>query len=338
MSLCPQELRPTWYIKVLPYSSLMTEIDAIWAEFDDYRNSVKPESPRSTLNDIYTCRCGGQKCIQAGELPVCTSCGLTDSLYIDETPEWTNGVSEDGVGKDMSRAGDLGVDRDLYSDSWGRGTVIKARWTDKPQLRRMARINFYQAMNSRDRRLHKAYVQIDQNFLDLPTSVMKRAKQMYREFVEGPQLTRGKNRQGILANCIYSACREEKIPRTLDEVANAYGIDRKYMSRMDDVFNEVVNVKVDQEVAPEGEIASVAHRLMNPFQIPGKQRMQVRRACEKLDDCSKLMGRHPKTVAATALMVVMGFPKSEVVDKTGVSASSIGKLEQIVRDYLTKHT
>jgi transcription initiation factor TFIIB len=245
-------------------------------------------------------------------------------------------VSEDGVSKDMSRAGNHGVDHDLYSDSWGRGTVIRARWTDKPSMRRMARINFYQSMNSKDRRLHHAYVKIDRNQLELPDLVMKRAKQFYKEFVEGPHLTRGKNREGILANSVYAACREAKIPRTIDEVANAYQVDRRYMSRMDDMFREVVETK--HEVVQDGEVASVSHRLMIPFELPGKQRMKVVKACNILDECSKLMSRHPKTVAATALMVVMELTKQEVVAKTGVSASSITKLEQIVRDYLTKHS
>lgn len=315
----------------------MEEYADIWADFEEYQKiTLRPPSPQSTLQDIYTCRCGGQKCFQPGDLPVCTSCGLTDSLYIDETPEWTNGVSEDGTSKDMSRAGADGVDRDLYSDSWGRGTVIKARWKDKPQVRRMARINFYQAMNSKDRRLHKVYSRIDQNYLELPETVMKRAKQLYKEFVEGPHLTRGKNREAIMANCVYAACREAKIPRTLDEVANAYQVDRKYMTRMDDVFREVVDT--NDEVAQDGEVASVAHRLMIPFQLPGKQRMQVVKACNKLDECSKLMSRQPPTVAATAIMVVLGISRADVVTKTGVSASSISKLEQIVRDYLAKNT
>tara|TARA_B110000285_G_scaffold225824_1_gene284616 strand:+ start:7739 stop:8686 length:948 start_codon:yes stop_codon:yes gene_type:complete len=312
----------------------MEDFSEIWAEFEESKKQFTTVStPKNESTDIYACKCGGQKCFQHGELPVCTSCGLTDSLYIDDTPEWTNGVSEDGKSTDMSRAGNLGVDHDLYSDTWGRGTVIRARWTDKPEMRRMARINFYQAMNSKDRRLHKAYVRIDQNYLELPSTVMKRAKQFYKEFVEGPHLTRGKNREGIMAICVYSACKEAKIPRTIDEVANAYGIDRKYMSRMDDLFREVV--EIERDVVQDGEAGAVAHRLMIPFQLPGKQRMQVVKACNKLEECSKLMSRHPKTIAAAALMVVMDIPKAEIVAKTGVSASSISKLEHIVRDYLT---
>lgn len=308
----------------------------IWADFKASRCADAIVSTISTIVDLHTCGCGGQKCYQPGGLPVCTSCGLTDDLYIDDTPEWTNGVSEDGTSKDMSRAGDLNVDRELYSDSWGRGTVIKARWTDKPQMRRMARINFYQAMNSKDRRLHKAYTHIDQNYLELPETIMKRAKHLYRIFVEGPHLTRGRNRQAIMANCVYSACKEAKIPRTLDEVANAYQVDRKYMTRMDDMFREVTQPKVD--IAPEGEVASVAIRLLNPFEVVGKVRMKVIKACNLLEDCSKLMGRHPKTVASTTIMVMLDLPRSEVSSKTGVSASSISKLETVVRDYLTKHS
>ena len=316
----------------------MTEYDEIWQDFNDSCHSITPlkEEVRS-ITDIYECKCGGRKHIAPGALPVCTSCGRVDSLYIDETPEWTNGISEDGKGTDNSRSGDAQIDADLFSGSWGMGTVIRAKWGDTYKMRRMARINFYQSMNSKDRRMYHSYSIIDKvanQKLELSDAVVRTAKVMYKKFADGDVLTRGNNRQGIMGNCIYYACRQEGCPRTIDEVADAYNIDRKFISKMESIFLDVVK-PVDENEHAMTPIASIARRLLNSYDIDGKMRIQVTRICDKLNDCSKLMGKHPKTIAATVIMIKLNLSRGQISTSTGVSCSSIGKLEKIVRDYVS---
>lgn len=313
----------------------MVSEDELWTDFNAAMEYIEPkiEKPIETYNH-YVCKCGGDRIYNTRELPFCTSCGVVDSLYIDDTPEWTNGVSESGESTDNSRAGYLAVDHDLYSNKWGVGTVINAKWNSSYATKRMARINFYQSMNSKDRRLFHSYSAIDRaasTELGLPDDVIKDAKVMYKKFSEGDVLTRGGNRQGIMANCIYYACKTKGIPRTIDEISTAYGVDRKFMSRMEEVFLDVVKPQENETCAS----ASISHRLINELpDVPRKDRMRVHNACVKLADCSKLMSKHPKTIAATAIMVVLGLPRSEVCKATGVSTSTIGKLESIVRDYI----
>jgi transcription initiation factor TFIIB len=202
-------------------------------------------------------------------------------------------------------------------------------------MKRMSRINFYQSMSSKDRRLYHSYSKIDHvasQKLGLTDEIIKAAKVMYKKFSESDVLTRGGNRQGIMANCIYYGCKLYGIPRTIDEISDAYGVDRKFMSRMESVFIDVINPKEDTSTCAS---ASLSHRMLNDFgDISGKDRMRVHKACEKLVDCSKLMSKHPKTVAATAIMVVLGRTRADVCKTTGVSTSTIGKLESIVRDYI----
>ena len=323
-------------IKYRTIVRMATECE-MWADFDAAMNHIKPKEPEPEFQTInhYICKCGSEKIYAPGALPFCTNCGITDSLYIDDAPEWTNGVSESGVCSETSRAGDLALDSDLYSSTWGTGTVIKATWNSSYSMKRMSRINFYQSMNSKDHRLFHSYSKIDQvasSKLQLSDEVIKAAKTMYKKFSEGDVLTRGGNRQGIMANCIYYACKATNNPRTVDEIADAYGIDRKFISRMEDSFTDVVKPQETETCAS----ASISHRMLNDFPgVIGKDRMKVHRACVKLSECSKLMSKHPKTIAATAIVVVLGFTRAEVCKATGVSNSTIGKLENVVRDYLS---
>ena len=314
----------------------MASDDEIWADFEVAMDYIKPKEPETieTYNH-YICKCGANKIYNPGELPFCTSCGITDGFCIDDAPEWTNGVSEGGVSTDHSRAGNLALDGDLYSSAWGVGTVINTKWNASYTMKRMARINFYQSMNSKDRRLFHSYSTIEKvasSVLTLPGEVIRNAKVMYKKFSEGDVLTRGGNRQGIMANCIYHACKAGGVPRTIDEIATAYEIDRKFMSRMEESFLDVVKPENSETCAS----ASISHRSLNECQnISGKARMKVHRACVKLVDCSKLMSKHPKTIAAAAIMVELGISRSDVAKQTGVSTSTLNKLESIVRDYIT---
>ena len=268
------------------------------------------------------------------KIPVCTRCGRIDNSYIDTAPEWINSVSEEGRSSDNSRAGDLAVDGDLYSCEWGRSTVIKTMWHNSYKMKRMARINFYQSMNPKDRRLYHSYTAIEtiaSQKLQLPTTIIKDAKVMYKKFSEGDVLTRGKNRHGIMANCIYFACKLAKIPRTIDEISEAYGVDRKYMSRMEETFLDTLGIRIQEETCAS---ACIAQRMLNSFGVERTKRMDVVRACQKLSECSKLMSKHPKTIAAAAIIVILELPKNDVCKICQVSLATVSKLESIVRDYI----
>jgi transcription initiation factor TFIIB len=313
----------------------MAADDEMWTDFDEAMNHVNPQKEDEIQSfNYFMCKCGTEKCYNPGQLPFCTNCGRVDSSYVDHAAEWTNGVSENGVGSDNSRAGDLAVDHGLFSTAWGTGTVIKAAWNSSYSMKRMARINFYQSMNSKDRRLYHSYSAIDKvasQKLELPDDVTRTAKVMYKKFSEGDVLTRGGNRQGIMANCIYYSCKQTNNPRTIDEVSDAYGIDRKFMSRMEEIFLDVVK-PVESETCAA---ASISHRLLNDFpDIQRKDRMKVHMTCEKLSSCSKLMSKQPKTIAATVIMVTLGISRAEVCKRTGVSTSTIAKLEAVVREYI----
>lgn len=305
-------------------------MEDIWADFEASR---EPPMKAPTFVNKSIC-CGTYKVPGCDNLPVCTRCGRIDQSYIDNTPEWSNNVSEEGKSSDNSRAGNLAVDTELYSHEWGRSTVIRAGWNSSYKMKRMARINFYQSMNSKDRRLFHSYDTIERvanQKLNLPTDIIKNAKVMYKKFSEGDVLTRGKNRQGIMANCIYFACKLSKLPRTIDEIAEAYGVDRKYISKMEETFLDVMGIRVQEETCAS---ASIAQRMLNEFQIERVNRMAVVKACHKLSECSKLMSKQPKTIAATAIIVVLDIPRSDVCKTCQVSLATVSKLESVVRDYL----
>ena len=266
-------------------------------------------------------------------MPVCSSCGVIQEHYIDDGPEWTSGVTEDGKVKDASRCGNPNPNPELFSDAWGKGTVISTKNTSNYENKRMAKINFHQSMNHTDRSLFHAYRDIDEACHTLPENVLKDAKMMYRKFnVE--KLTRGAVRLGIKANCVLYACRLSNIPRTTKEIADMFGIQSKDISRTTQMFKDTLlgNTKKNYVTKP----FNVMQRLLNSFEVTREQRLECNKMCSKLEDCADLMSKTPNSVASVIIYIVMdgSVSKNTISDKCSVSIPTINKIENIIKRYL----
>lgn len=64
--------------------------------------------------------------------------------------------------------------------------------------------------------------------LALPSPVLEKAAYIYRK-AQRNEIIRGRTRIGAMAACVYIACREAIIPRTIEEVAEVSNIKRKEM-------------------------------------------------------------------------------------------------------------
>lgn len=164
------------------------ELAAIWNQVDDLYG--KKDEIKLVINKNFCGECNGVKVYTPEGLPVCSSCGLVEDRFIDESPEWTSGVSEDGKVNDPSRCGNPNSNPELFSQAWGKGTVVATTMSSKYELKRMAKINFHMSMNHKDRSLFHAYKDIDEACHTLPESILKDAKMMYKKF-DDSKLTRG---------------------------------------------------------------------------------------------------------------------------------------------------
>ena len=326
----------------------MTELEPIWDQFHSYLETKR--TPAATTNntttDPYICVCGGMKIPENSDgLPTCTSCGLVDSCFISDTAEWINGVSEDGKVTDNARCGQA-KDLDLFSEHWGGGTIIQTTGRSSLASKRISRMNFHMSMNHRDRALYHAYKSIEEpakDKLHLPDCVIRDAKLMYRSF-NSDKLTRGAVRTGIKANCVLYACKMNNVPRTTREVADAFVIPTKDISRTTDLFRDTLLPKPNIKKTTESSSVitkptDVLSRLLNEFpQENGgrKLRSKCHKLADQLENCVPLMGKTPSSIAAVIVLKILGenVTKQEIVSKCHISMPTLNKIETIVNKYL----
>jgi len=293
------------------------------------------EEPKS--GDEYTCtRCGGRKVFGGVDidLPTCIDCGLVDQSFLSDEPEWRSGGNPDEGSGDPSRVG-APVNTDLFSAAWGMNTMMSGK-------SKLQTINMHASMNHKDRALFHAYNEMDRigkGILGLQENVMYSAKVKYRAFNEAV-LTRGAVRNGIKANCIFQACREFNVSRTTKEIADAFEIPSRDISRTFDMY---------QEQNPETQVhvtqpADLVPRFMNglttiPDDIRRRLKMKVIKVCNSLKDCVDLMGRTPKAICCAVIYIVMNElelkpNKKDICRICEVSEPTLTKIETIIKKEL----
>src|SRR5210317_795639 len=303
---------------------------AIWSELDALLPKENDEKP---VNKNICRECSDVKVISPEGLPTCSGCGLVDSYFIDDTAEWTSGVTDDGKVNDPSRCGNPNPNPELFSQNWGKGTIISTQHASTYENKRMAKINFHMSMNHNDRSLFHAYKDIDEACHTLPESILKDAKMMYRKFNE-EKLTRGAVRLGSKANCVLYACRLAKHPRTTKEIADMFGIQSKDISRTTQMFKEVIMGMTEKNYVTKS--FDVMNRLLNSFDVTREERLQCNKMCNKIDDCVDLMSKTPNSVASAIIYIVLGgkVKKNILCEKCSVSVPTLNKIESIIKKHL----
>lgn len=307
---------------------------AIWSDLDNLLSAktkiTKEEKPVCTNICI---ECSGIKVLTREGFPTCSDCGLVDSIYIDQKAEWTNGVGEDGKVDDKSRCGNPNSNPELFSQNWGKGSIISTNHFSKYETKRMAKINFHMSMNHRDRSLYHAYQEMDELCGTLPDVILKEAKMLYKKFNE-EKLTRGAIRLGVKANCILYACRIAKHPRTTKEISDMFNIQPKDISRTSEMFKGVINGLTEKNYTTQS--FDVIQRVLNSFDISKDERLKCYKYCKLVQDCVELMSKTPKSVAAAVVWCVIGhrITKNELCENCSVSIPTLNKIGNIIKKYL----
>ncbi|HDS59797.1 MAG TPA: transcription initiation factor IIB [Thermoplasmatales archaeon] len=197
-----------------------------------------PENKRVKLEEITHCpECGSTRIprdYKRGEL-VCTHCGLViEDRYIDQGPEWQAFDQEERnkvarAGAPVKHPSDLPTVIDWKNtDSYGKSIPPRNR----PGVYRLRK--WQQRVGMRKKPLSKSSAMslCDKivSSMELPRRVREATAMLYQKAVK-QGLIRGRNPEAVIAAVLYAACRQCNVPRTLDEIADSSGVDRKDIGR-----------------------------------------------------------------------------------------------------------
>jgi len=151
---------------------------------------------------------------------ICKSCNSTVSNIID-SPEWRFYGSDDSKNCDPTRCG-MAVNL-LLPDS-SVGTNIN-RGSNKSGMYQVKQYQNWTSMTYKERSRYKIFKDIESicNKNNIPNIIITESKSLYKLVCE-TKISRGNNRKGIIAACVYFACKNCNVGRSSKEIAEMFNI------------------------------------------------------------------------------------------------------------------
>ena len=258
---------------------------------------------------------------------VCGKCGMVlEQGMIDSSPEW-RAFDDDQRGK-RTRAGaplthtkhDKGMATEIGR---GKGELFRVAPSKRAQYHRL-KIWQKRLVESKDRNLSFALSELQRlvSFLGLPRSIHEEVAKKYEQAVDRG-LVRGRSMESVIAALLYAVCRELGSPRTLEEIAEASGVERREIGRTYRYISRELKIRI-LPAPPQHYVPRFASMLGLSDRVQAKA-IQFLKEAKKNEVTS---GKGPTGVAAAALYIAAVLEgekrtQREIADAIGVTEVTI---------------
>ena len=238
-----------------------------------------------------------------GEL-VCEDCGLVvEEENIDKGPEWR--AFNHSERQEKSRVGAPTTqamhDKGLTTTIDWKNRDAYGRMISSEKRSQMARLRKWQerirTKDAGERNLQFALSEIDRmaSGLGLPRAVRETASVIYRRALD-EDLIRGRSIEGVATAALYAGCRQEGLPRSLEEVANYSRVERKEIGRTYRYVSQELGLEL-RPVDPKQYVPRFCSSLGVSERVQQKANEIIDETAEK----GLLSGKSPTGYAAAAI-------------------------------------
>jgi transcription initiation factor TFIIB len=311
----------------------MTDFD-LW----DIYNSIKNE-----LNDVDNekkslCHCGSNEINEIESMNVCAKCNAIIDKSIDNGAEWRYYGNEDNRDSDPSRCG-MPINNLLPKSSIG--SVIGGTKKDNIDMKRIRMYQMWNAMPYDERTLWNIFDKLETATSNhgIPQKVIDDAKIFYKKTAE-KKISRGENKEGLIASCIYHSCLINDVPRSSKEIAKMFNISHVTLNKGNARFQQLLQINVISS-NPEDFISRFGSRL----NIHKNDIENCKKLIKFLEDKEILSDNAPTSSAAGILYYYsqennLNFTKKQFSDICSVSEVTIVKCYKYIlkyKNYIDEH-
>jgi transcription initiation factor TFIIB len=258
---------------------------------------------------------------------VCAKCGLVlEEAMTDTSPEW-RAFDEEQRSK-RARAGapltfakhDKGLTTEIGR---GRGELFKVTPEKRAQYYRLTKWQ-KRLVESKDRNLSFALSELQRlvSFLGLPRGVHEEVAKKYEQAVDRG-LVRGRSMESVIAALLYAVTRELGTPRTLEEIAEASGVERREIGRTYRYISRELRLRI----LPAPPVDYIP-RFASMLGLTDKVQARAIRLLKQAMRSEATAGKGPTGVAAAALYIAALYEgekktQREIADAIGVTEVTI---------------
>ena len=239
---------------------------------------------------------------ERGEI-VCGGCGLILLQNMADASYQNNGYNSEDFMK-IARTGPatsltmhdkglstvIGMNKDSSGNSLSSKTKYKFNrlrtWDQRSKSRKTASLS-------------KAFTMLHgmKTKLGIPNNVVENAAYIYRKVVSA-KLTRGRTMNSLISASLYAACRENSIPRTLDDIAEAGNVERRILSRDLRTIIKKLELNLNQY-----DTTSFISKISNNMNLKEKTKRDAFGILKRSEKEQITAGKHPVAQAAASLYI-----------------------------------
>ncbi|MFB5623074.1 MAG: transcription initiation factor IIB family protein [Nitrosarchaeum sp.] len=274
---------------------------------------------------------------ERGEM-FCGGCGLVLVQNISDNSHESSGYNQEDFMK-LSRTGPatsltmydkglstvIGINKDSSGNALSRKTKYEFNrlrtWDQRSKSRSTAALS-------------KAFTLLNgmKTKIGIPDNVVENAAYIYRKAVNA-KLTRGRTMASLVSASLYAACRENNIPRTLDDIASAGNIERRILSR--DLRTIIKKLDLDLN---QYDISSFISKISNNMNLKEKTKRDAFNILKRCEDEKITAGKHPVAQAAASLYIACMINGEKISQKKFAMESGVSDVTIRNRVVLIKKT
>src|SRR5210317_276789 len=212
------------------------DLENCWEILNEFKNN-------ENIGDVEgVCVCGSRDIIIEDTMQICSKCCAVLGRVIDNTAEWRYYGSEDNRDGDPSRCG-LPTNTLLPKSSLG--SMIGGTRRDNIDIKRIRMYQLWNSMPYDERTLWSVFEKMTANTLNngIPQKVIDNAKVLYKKASE-KKISRGDNKDGLIASCIYHSCLLNKVPKSSKDIAAMFNISHVTLNKGNSRFQTLLQINV----------------------------------------------------------------------------------------------
>jgi len=262
------------------------------------------------------------------EIIICNKCGKLINNIIN-SPEWRYYGSEDSKRSDPTRCG-MPINPLLPKSSIGTSINNRGNYMDRISTRQR-----WNSMPYKERSKYKIFVDIENkcNTNNLPTIISETSKSLYSVIAE-TKISRGQNRRGVIAACVFNACKECKVPRSIKEISKIFDIDPKVLTKGCKNYTEIIrlnkiNINRYQNLDTI-KVGDFIERFCYNLSINDKDNDIIKTVAEISENLNLIYDNTPPAMATGCIYLVsklkeMDLSRKDISDKCNISEVTINK-------------
>lgn len=314
------------------------EADICWDIFDDLKKIINENEGIILDNNSIKCNCGSDKIVVEDTMQICSNCSSIQGRIIDNTAEWRYYGNNDSKDGDPSRCG---MPTNSLLPKSSLGSMIGGSYRDNIDVRRIRTYQLWNSMPYDERTLWNVFEKITSNTVNngIPQKIIDDAKVLYKKASE-KKISRGDNKEGLIASCIYHSCLINNIPRSSKEIAAMFNITTVVLNRGNARFQSLLHISV---------ISSGPIDFISRFGSKLNMKMEDIEKCKKLVEFlekKEILSDNSPTSSAAGILYYysisenLGFTKKQFSGVCNVSEVTIVKNYKIIckyKDFIDKN-